>query len=101
MLVQLWMVAQVAMLLLTVAAGSHLPQSTLPILLVAALGAAILAPVAPWAMRALARAQELTPHEPPALNRTHAVHVTRIPGTPGTPGTALARAPALVVLASA
>lgn len=101
MLLYLWLMAQFIVLSLGIAADPHLPHPPLQILLLVLMGAVALAPLVPWLIRSLVRAQSLAPHGPPASSRFTDVPAHRVPGAPGTPGTALARAPSRAVHALA
>ncbi|MDN5855096.1 MAG: hypothetical protein L0K86_20055 [Actinomycetia bacterium] len=101
MLLYLWLMAQFLVLTLGVVADPHLPHPPLQILILVLMGAVALAPLVPWLVRTLVRAQSLTPHGPPARSRFVDAPEHRLPGTPGTPGGTLARAPSLAVHALA
>ncbi|AOP52588.1 MULTISPECIES: hypothetical protein [Brevibacterium] len=97
MMLNLWMTVQFIVVLLSADADTVIPQSSMHLIVLVLLGAALLSPVAPWLARALFR---FLPQSPRGLwgrgERTE-VREFRMPEEPGTPGTAQARAPSFVV----
>ncbi|WP_346035471.1 hypothetical protein [Brevibacterium picturae] len=97
MLLNLWMTVQFIVVLLSPDADTVIPQSSMHLIVLVLLGAALLSPVAPWAAKALVRVLSLAPHGPWVRRERTEVREFHMPEEPGTPGTAQARAPSFVV----
>lgn len=97
MLLNLWMTVQFIVVLLSADVDSVMPQSSMHLIVLVLLGAALLSPIAPWAAQALVRVLSLAPHGPWQPRERTEVREFRMPEEPGTPGTAQPRAPSFVV----
>ncbi len=98
---QLSVLARAFVVVATAVAGIIAPQPPLPGLVLALVGAAVLAPLVPWLAGILARVLRLTSHGPSRVSHPVDTLEFSTPTAPGTPGTAQARAPARAVRAFA